>query len=148
MDKVNEYHSPLYEYLKTNRGAGHTTLLLDGAMNAQYPFLILGKDMAHAKDLHNRSRNRFGVPRPMNAVDAFRGYNYPVMVDNFVITETCEGYIRTIRDYREINQRLREEIEKKEKAIKKLNNLPFWIRAIKPLYRRAIRKANGEDKSK
>jgi AAA+ ATPase superfamily predicted ATPase len=83
----------------------------------------------------------------MKPIDAFRGYNQPVMVDNFVITETCEGYIRTIRDYREINQRMVGEVERIEKAFAKLEGIPFWIRLFKPLYRRAIKKAYEKGRS-
>lgn len=146
MERVNEYHSPAYEYIKINRGAGHTTLIMDGAMNAQYPYFMMGKDMAHARELCKQSKNRFAMPITMNDCCSFKGYRQPVLIDNYVFTETCEGYIRTIRDYREINQRLNGEIERMEKALVRLESLPFWIRLFKPLYRRAIKKAYGKNK--
>jgi len=142
MKKIEEFHTPLYEYLKTNRGVGHTTLLKDGALNAQYPYIIMGADMSHANHLAREVANSFAIPRSMQHADAFRGYNCPVLIDNHTFMRTCDGYIGTIRDYREDNQRLRELALKKQRAMERLENLPFWIRAIKPLYKRAIKKAN------
>lgn len=142
MKQITEYHSPVYKYLKTNRQVGHTTLLKDGALNAHYPFIILGGDLAHATTITKEIGNPFAKPMSMAAIEGLRGTNNPVLIDNYVFTKTCEGYIATIRDYRENNISLINELEVKEQTIKTIMDIPFWIRLFKPLYKKKIKQLN------
>jgi len=91
----------LYEYLKINRGVGHTRLILDGARNAHYPFLVVGADMTHANRLARDLGNEFAIPTIISNEIAFRGHEHPVLIDNYTFTNTCEAYIRELRDARE-----------------------------------------------
>jgi hypothetical protein len=142
MKKINEYHSPAYEYVKFNRGVGHTTLIKDGGLNAQYPFIVLGADMSHAHQLTRELNNRFAIPHSIQDPRGLIGYRHPLLIDNYVFTVTCEGYISTVRDYREANTILNNELEKSKQRINQITNLPFWIRLFKPLYKMAIKRIN------
>ena len=135
----------LYEYLKTNRGVGHTRLLIDGARNANYPFLVVGADTTQANRMIQDLGNEFAIPTAINKEQDYRGHDHPVLIDNFAFTSTCESYIRQIRDQREALEKTEAKTAKLELAFNKMNNLPLWIRMIKPLYKRAIKRAY-EDK--
>jgi len=130
----------LHEYIKKNRGVGHTRLLLDGALNARYPFLIIGRDMSQAKFLTKQIGNKFAIPIAMNDNEAFCGLRHPVLIDNDVFTLVCDEYLREINYYKTTitNQESRMMSNNVD-----IENIPFWIRLFTPIYKKRIKKILG-----
>lgn len=141
MKEVKEYHNPLYHYLIINRGVGHTRLIIDGVRNAQYPFLVVGSDLSHANSIiREMGGTEWAIPVSIQNENAFRGHRHPVVIDNYTYLKACDGYISTIRDYRESNQRLRELALKQKRNIDEIKKIPFWKRLFKSQYVRRINK--------
>jgi len=130
----------LYEYIKITRGVGHTRLLIDGARNAQYPFLVVGADKTHANRMIRDLNNKFAIPTTIDNERDYRGHDHPVLIDNYAFTQTCEKYMREIRDLKEAKITAEEKLSLNQHGIKKIKVLPFWIRLFTPLYKRAINK--------
>jgi len=130
----------LYEYLQINRGVGHTRLLIDGARNAQYPFLVVGGDKTQAIRMIRELGNEFAIPTSIDNPKDYHGHNHPVLIDNYAFLKTCESYIGEIRDQRETLAKKEAELIKKEKTINDITALPIWVRLFTPLYKRVIKK--------
>jgi hypothetical protein len=131
----------LYEYVKCTRGVGHTRLLMDGAINAQYPYFVVGADLSHAKQLiRETGGNTFAIPISLTWVqhDNFRCYKHPVLIDNYTFTVTCESYMTEIRKLKESLTTKEEQLKHNKEVLEKIKQLPFFIRLFKPLYLRII----------
>jgi len=101
----------LYEYIRRNRGVGHTTLLIEGAKNYNKPFYIMGANIRQAKDLVFQSGNKNARPITLeNVPEALRGTDLPIMVDQHPITKIVDGYEDEIRMLRREIGELRGEI--------------------------------------
>lgn len=129
----------LYEHLKSNRGVGHTRLLMDGARNATYPFFIIGANSRQAAQLAADTQNSFAIPMTIDS-NRLYGQTHPVLIDGHAFTTTCEKYIRENRDNREAMEKAKDEVVKMKQAITNVEKLPFFIRLFKPLYKRAIKR--------
>ena len=66
----------VYQYIRANRGVGHTTLLKDGALNATYPYIVIGADQTHAERLVREIGNEFAIPVGINQPNKFRGAHF------------------------------------------------------------------------
>jgi len=125
-------HRRLHEYIKKTRGVGHTRLQLDGTLNANYPFIIVGVDKSHANDLKRKlGNNHFASPIALNSEEAFRGVREPAIIDNSVFTIVCDEFIKEIRDGRE-------DMEKLNSKINEIENIPFLFRIFKSVYKQKI----------
>ncbi len=133
----------LYDYIKTKRGVGHTRLLIDGAQNAKYPFLVVGADMRHANIMVRELGNEFAIPTTIDKERDYRGHSHPVLIDNYAFTSTCEAYMREMRDTKDALIKAKETLAKKESTIENISKIPLWIRLFKPLYKRAIKRHNS-----
>ena len=130
----------VYEYIRANRGVGHTTLLKDGALNATYPYIIIGADLTHAKRLADEIGNEFAIPVGINQPHKFRGVNYPVLIDNHTFTSSIDSYVRTIAKQREKLVILEGDIQRLKRDVRKSKNIPFWKRLFNKSYLKAINK--------
>ena len=129
----------LYEHLKSNRGVGHTRLMMDGARNANYPFFIIGSNLSKAKQLAADTQNSFAIPMSMDS-NHLHGHQHPVLIDGHTFTTTCEKYIRENRDNREAMNKAKADTAMMKNTIEQVEKLSFWIRIFTPLYKRAIKK--------
>ena len=129
----------LYEHLKSNRGVGHTRLMMDGARNATYPFFIIGANSRQAAQLAADTQNSFAIPMTIDS-NRLYGQTHPILIDGHAFTTTCEKYIRENRDNREAMEKAKTETAKMKHAIEQVEKLPFYIRLFKPLYKRAIKR--------
>jgi len=130
----------LYHYVKHQRGVGHTRLLIDGARNAQYPFLVVGGDMRHANMMIRDLGNKFAIPTTIDKERDYIGHDHPVLIDNYAFTMTCEAYMREIRDLNEALNKKEGELALVERGVTKIKQMPFWIRVFRPLYKKRINK--------
>jgi hypothetical protein len=135
---MDNMKNELYEHLKTNKGVGHTRLMLDGAKNANYPFFIIGANIRQAKQLAADTGNNFAIPMTLGS-NHLRGHDHPVLIDGHAFTTTCEKYISEIRDQREAINKAKKEVVKMEMIIHNIGRLPLYVRLFKPIYKRAIR---------
>jgi len=130
----------LHEYLKSNRGVGHTRLLLDGALNARYPFIVIGVDTSQAHFNAKQIGNSFAIPIGFNNKEALRGLNHPVLIDNSIFTFICDDYERQIKINNETIANQQIQMLSNEKDI---TNIPFWIRLFTPIYKKRLKKILG-----
>jgi len=135
----------VYEYIRANRGVGHTTLLKDGALNATYPYIVIGADQSHANRLAREIGNEFAIPVGINQTNKFRGINYPVLIDNHTFTTSIDSYVREIRIQREKLIILEKDIQDLKVTISKIERIPFWVRLYKARYLKRIKKIKNND---
>lgn len=132
--------SEVYEYIRANRGVGHTTLLKDGALNATYPYLIVGADLKHAQLLAREVGNEFAIPVSITDHHKFRGVNYPLLIDNHTFTTSVDAYVKTVRNQREQILVLDKEKTRLQLTISAIELIPWYKRIFNRSYMKAIRK--------
>jgi len=84
----------VYTYLKTSRGAGHTTLLKEGARHYNKPFFVVGGNMNQARQLLKEVGNKNGIPISLKQPNKMLmgGDRMPVLIDNYAYMRSCEEY--------------------------------------------------------
>lgn len=83
--------SELHKYLQAHRQVGHTTALVNGAINYDRPFFILSGTFISALEISKKSRNKNAIPLSVDQLSKLRGNDYPILIDGFAVTTEIEN---------------------------------------------------------
>lgn len=87
--------SELCKYLQQHRQVGHTTAMINGAMNYDRPFFVLSGTFVSALEISKKSQNKNAIPLGVEQLLQLKGSDlsgndYPVLIDGFAVTTEIE----------------------------------------------------------
>ena len=130
---------------QANRQAGHTTAIMQGANNTEYP-VIIAVDHDHSRSLKNICKNKDVITLPLSIItEQLRGRKSPILFDNYTLQVLFDeidkefGRLQTIINHHEygfasedrrfiervvaiVESEKRKDLEKKIEKIKEIIN--------------------------
>lgn len=114
MNKI-EIINTIKTYLDTRRGVGHTYSLVNGVKNSDT--IVLVRHRQNEKEINQMAGKKVNCISLEQVPYQLRGYNKPLAIDNFALSELLGFTFDIIHEYQEETNLLRSQIRNYEQTI-------------------------------